>query len=198
MTAATSPCRRARRRPASLGRAPRAAGCASRAAPRAARRPRARARGTRRGRRPRRGRGPARRLADQLAEGRLLVPGALRALLDDPVGLVARHPRLDQRGQRALAVQRAVGQLEVRAHAVGVHRHPRRDPRRRGAACSRAGSSRRGAGPARRPSARCRARATARRSRPRPARSRAARAPGRVIRSERIGLRLWGIAEEPF
>ena len=65
---------------------------------------------------------------EQLAERRPRVPGALRVLLDDPVGVVARHARLDQRQQRALRVERAVGDLEVLEHAVLVHDHAVRRP----------------------------------------------------------------------
>ena len=53
-----------------------------------------------------------------------LVPGALRRLLDDPVGVVARAPGLDQREQRPLRVERAVRGLEVRAHPLLVNGHP--------------------------------------------------------------------------
>ena len=67
-------------------------------------------------------------LREQLPERGAGVPGALGCLLDQAVGLVAAHPRLDQRGQRPLAEQRSVGQLEVGAHPVGVHRHPLGQP----------------------------------------------------------------------
>ena len=80
--------------------------------------------------------------------------------------------------------------LEV-ARACGRRgRSSRARPAARGAACSRAGSSRRAGRRARRRSARCRARATARRSRAPPGRSRAARARGRQMRSrgDRVAL----------
>jgi hypothetical protein len=64
-----------------------------------------------------------RRLGDQLAERPAGVPGALGGGLDDPVGVVARPPRLHQGEQRALGIQRTVRRLEVPPHAVGVHGH---------------------------------------------------------------------------
>ena len=67
-----------------------------------------------------------------------------------------------------------------------------------GTACNRAGWWRPAARPARRRSARCRARARAPRSRGRPGRSRAAARARPAIRSDVIGLRLCGIALEPF
>ena len=69
-----------------------------------------------------------RRLAEQLAELGARVPGALGVLLDDAVGVVAGHARLDQGGQGPLAEEGAVGELEVLAHAVGADVHPRGDP----------------------------------------------------------------------
>ncbi len=95
------------------------------------------------------------------------------------VGVVARGARLDERQQHPLGEQRAVGQLEVRAHALGVDGHVPARARSCGAGGSRAGSSSRAGSRARPRSGRCRARATARRSRAPPGRCRAARARGR-------------------
>ena len=50
------------------------------------------------------------RLAEQVTELGAGVPGALGVLLDDPVGVVAADPRLDQGGQGALAEEGAVGE----------------------------------------------------------------------------------------
>src|SRR5215218_8367364 len=61
------------------------------------------------------------RLGEQLAEGDALVPGALGVLLDDPVGVVARAAALDERKQRPLREERAVGDVDVRAHPVLEH-----------------------------------------------------------------------------
>ena len=97
-----------------------------------------------RSRRSRRGRGRRARssAASSSRSGDALVPGALRELLDDAVGLVARaSPRLDEREQHALGEQRAVGQLEVLAHALARRPSCPSTARSRGAAGSRAGSS---------------------------------------------------------
>ena len=89
-------------------------------------------------------------------------------------------------------------QLEVLAHPLGVDAHARRSRRAPGPACSRAGSSSPAGSRAPPRSGRCRARARARRSRARPGRCRAGPAPGRRCAREVIGLRLCGIALEPF
>ena len=54
---------------------------------------------------------------EQLAQRRAAVQCLLGDSLDDPVGVVAAHAPRDQREQHALGEQRAVGQLEVLAHA---------------------------------------------------------------------------------
>src|SRR3984885_7462988 len=69
-------------------------------------------------------------LGEHLAHRDALVPGALRQLLRDAVGVVARHPCRDEREQHALGEQRSVRQLEVLPHAPGIDRHPL-DARRR-------------------------------------------------------------------
>src|ERR1700691_4534512 len=68
---------------------------------------------------------PARALVggEQLAQGDAVVRGALRELLDDAVGLVARGALLDEREQHALGEERSVRELEVGAHALGVDGH---------------------------------------------------------------------------
>ena len=110
----------------------------------------------------------------------------------------ASMPACDEREQHALGEQRAVRQLEVLAHPLGVDRHALDQRRSRGAAGSRAGSSSPAGSRARPRSARCRARATARRSRaPACALPRSTRARPEIC-SALIGLRLCGIAEEPF
>src|SRR5579875_1890007 len=66
---------------------------------------------------------------EQLAKRHALVPRALRERLRDAVRLVARAPALslwrgcDEREQHPLGEQRAVGELEVLAHARRVDRH---------------------------------------------------------------------------
>ena len=82
-----------------------------------------------------------------------------------------------------------MGELEVLAHPLGVDGHPLDQAASRGAACSRAGSSRRAGSPARRRSGRCRARARGRRSRARPGRSRAGRGRARdPLGADRVAL----------
>src|SRR5215218_8463317 len=65
---------------------------------------------------------------EQLAQRRVRVPRLLGQPLDDPVRVVALHPRLHERQQHPLGEQRAAGELEVLAQAVRVHGHPARDP----------------------------------------------------------------------
>ena len=133
-----------------------------------------------------------------VAEVEALVPRAQRVLLDEAVRLVARQPRLDEREQHPLAEEEAVARLEVRAHALRAVRPARRPATRTGRACSRAPGTRPGSRPAPRTSARCRARARAATfSRPTCAAARTTRARPQ-IRSATIGLRLCGIADEPF
>src|SRR5579862_5571132 len=60
---------------------------------------------------------------EQLAQRNALVPRALRELLHDAVGVVARGAGGDEREQHALGEERAVRELEVRAHAPRVDRH---------------------------------------------------------------------------
>src|SRR4051795_9601143 len=67
---------------------------------------------------------------EQLAQMRAAVPCALGVLLDDPVRLVARVPALDQGEQHPLGEQRAVREVEVRAHAIGVDDEAADDPQR--------------------------------------------------------------------
>src|SRR6266513_1530049 len=52
-----------------------------------------------------------RRRGQQLSEGAVVVPGALRGLLDEPVGLVPRAAALHEGEQGALRVDRTAGQL---------------------------------------------------------------------------------------
>src|SRR3954452_6565659 len=58
---------------------------------------------------------------EQLAQMHAGVPRPLGVLLDDPVRLVARVAALDEREQHALGEERAVRDVEVRAHPVGMH-----------------------------------------------------------------------------
>src|SRR6476469_638925 len=55
---------------------------------------------------------------DELAEVLFLVPGAQGVPLDEPVGLVAVEPGLDERQQKSLAEEEAVARLEVAAHPL--------------------------------------------------------------------------------
>src|SRR5919197_5258914 len=59
--------------------------------------------------------------ADELAEILLLVPRAKRMTLDEPVGLVAGKPGIDECKQEPLAVEEAVARLEVPAHPLLAH-----------------------------------------------------------------------------
>ena len=137
-------------------------------------------------------------VTDELAEVEPLVPRAHRMPLHEPVGLVTDEPRLDEREQQALAEDETVARLEVLAHALDADDEPVRRARRSGRACSRRRGTSRAGRPARPTSARCRARARARRSRsPTSAFARTTRARPQ-IRSAVIGLRLCGIADEPF
>src|SRR3954454_19753728 len=56
--------------------------------------------------------------AHQLTEILLLVPGAPRVPLNEPVGLVAREPGFDEREQEPLAVEEAMARLQVAPHAL--------------------------------------------------------------------------------
>src|SRR4051795_6712287 len=67
---------------------------------------------------------------EQLAQVHARVPRPLGVLLDDPVRLVARVPALDEREQHALGEERAVRDVDVRAHPVGVHDQAAHDPDR--------------------------------------------------------------------
>ena len=55
---------------------------------------------------------------DDLAERPLLLPGAHRGLLDEPVRVVARQARLDEREQHALAEVETVAGVDVAQHPL--------------------------------------------------------------------------------
>src|SRR5919108_3235605 len=57
--------------------------------------------------------------ADELGEVALLLPGAQRVNLHEPVGLVARQAGLDEGEQKPLAEEEAVACLEVPPHPIG-------------------------------------------------------------------------------
>ena len=63
---------------------------------------------------------PRSRAASRSRSGVAGVPRLLRRLLGDPVGLVARAALRDEREQHALAEQRAVREVDVRAHPLRV------------------------------------------------------------------------------
>ena len=136
---------------------------------------------------------------DELAEVALLVPGAHRVPLHEPVGLVAREPALDEREQQPLAEERARGSRRGSAASARDGRPAPRRARRSGRACSRARGTRRGSRPARPRSARCRARARAATFSSPTSASRAhdAREPADPLGDD-FGFRLCGIADEPF
>ena len=56
--------------------------------------------------------------AAQLAEVELLLPGAHRVALDEPVRAVAREARVDEREQQALAEEETAAELEVAPHLL--------------------------------------------------------------------------------
>ena len=58
--------------------------------------------------------------SDELAEILLLVPGAERMPLNEPVRLVAFQPGCDEREQEPLAEEEAVARLEVPPHPLGA------------------------------------------------------------------------------
>src|SRR5438552_5590125 len=60
-------------------------------------------------------------LLEQLPERLLCVPCSLRISLHDPVCVVPRQSRLDESREHRLTEDGAVCQLEVLAHALGVH-----------------------------------------------------------------------------
>src|SRR5204863_2622912 len=57
----------------------------------------------------------------ELAEVLLFVPRLQRVALDQPVGLVACEPGVDEPEQQPLAVEEAVARLEVASHALFPH-----------------------------------------------------------------------------
>ena len=67
--------------------------------------------------------------SDELGEVALLVPGAHRVALDEPVGLVAFEPALDEREQQPVGEEEAVRGPEVPLHAIGVDDEARRRSR---------------------------------------------------------------------
>src|SRR5919197_5875033 len=67
--------------------------------------------------------------ANELAEVLLLVPGAQRVPLDEPVRLVAREPGVDEREQEPLAEEEVVARFEVAAHALRSNDEALDEPR---------------------------------------------------------------------
>ena len=136
---------------------------------------------------------------EQLTEIGACLPRRHRVALHDPIGVVAGQPGGHEREQHRLAEHQAVARPQVLAHPLGVDLQAPRatDCSRLHARSGRAVTSR--AGRSARPrSARCRARATARRPAVRPAGcERTTRARPLIVSAE-IGLRLCGIADEPF
>ncbi len=66
---------------------------------------------------------------DERAEVALLVPGAHRVPLDEPVGLAAGEPGLDEREQQPVREDEAVRGLEVPEHPLRDRRRARRRSR---------------------------------------------------------------------
>src|SRR5215203_4425607 len=66
--------------------------------------------------------------ADEVAEVALLVPCAHRMRLHEPVRLVSRQARLDEREQQPVAEEEVVARVEVAAHPVGVDDEAVDDP----------------------------------------------------------------------
>src|SRR5215204_1426981 len=66
--------------------------------------------------------------ADELLEVLFLLPRAHRVGLDETVGLVPRHARLDQREQQLVAEDEAVASLEVAPHPLRIDDEPLDDP----------------------------------------------------------------------
>ena len=66
---------------------------------------------------------------DELAEVALLVPGAHRVALDEPVGLVALEPALDEREQQPVREDEPVRGAEVPLHPRPGRRRGRRRSR---------------------------------------------------------------------
>src|SRR5947208_15597051 len=66
--------------------------------------------------------------AHELAEVELLVPGAHRVPLHEPVRIVPGDARLDEREQDALAEEEEVARLEVAAHALLAYDEPLDQP----------------------------------------------------------------------
>src|SRR5256885_8012591 len=62
--------------------------------------------------------------ANELGEIELLFPGAHRMALHEPVGLVARQARLDEREQEPLAEVEAAARLEVAQHPLRTDDEP--------------------------------------------------------------------------
>ena len=135
---------------------------------------------------------------EQPSEVGSLVPRPHRVALHDPIRVVPGETRRHQTEQHRLAEHEAEARVEVGLHPFREHDEAGQAAGRVAASRSARVATSRAARSARPTSARCRARATARRPGDRPAGSTAAPAPDPEIVSAEIGLRLCGIADEPF
>src|SRR6266540_861101 len=66
--------------------------------------------------------------AHELGEVELLLPGAHRVSLDEPVGLLSGEPGIDEREQQALAEEEPAARLEVLAHPLRLDNEPVDEP----------------------------------------------------------------------
>src|SRR5881394_1970447 len=58
--------------------------------------------------------------ANELAEVRLLFPGAHRLSLDQPVGVITGKPCVHEREEQSVAEDEPVTRLEIAPHALGI------------------------------------------------------------------------------
>ena len=108
------------------------------------------------------------------------------------------RPAADQGQQHRLAEHQPVARPQVVAHPLDVDVQTAQAAGPAGRPCSGRAATSRAARSARRTSARCPARATGRRPAARPAGCERTTRASPLIVSAEIGLRLWGIADEPF
>src|SRR6266487_5840443 len=66
--------------------------------------------------------------ANELAEVRLLFPGAHRVPLDQPVGVVAAKPGVNEREEEAVAEDEPMTRLEIAPHALWIDDESAHDP----------------------------------------------------------------------
>src|SRR5256886_2803528 len=72
--------------------------------------------------------GDLRIVPDELGEICLLLPRAHRMALYEPVGVVARQARIDQRQQEAMTEDEPVARFEIPPHSLGIDDEPCDDP----------------------------------------------------------------------